>query len=324
MKSGDPISVEERVLAYLDGDLDSAASDRVRALIDSSDEARTIYEAYAPLYQALEEAAPALSAPELDLFGSIAASLDDAEIDPGFTDYDTFYADTYRRLSDELEGEAADAFDKRLTDSPVHAEAFEAVRRGVADLERLGDVYRARMPRIDVVDAVMDAISPAETAPTTIVPFAPRRGWAMSAVAAAAIIAVMVGVQLWMGRDMAEVNPPMAQDAPAVEAPVPAGDPAPVPSVADLNQALSRCHGACEQWPGANAPGGHIERHDGSCGGGGSRRDGRRDCGYDFIAAGCIRSDGGGRGTGRRVAETDGALRPLARPVHGPLRTIRM
>lgn len=238
MRSGKFDTAERTVLAYLDGDLDTAEAEAARLLIETDPDARDLYDSYRKLYDDLHGAAPSTPAIGSGVYPDIIHSIDGAT-EVGFSDYDTFYGDAYRRISGELSEDDAAAFDARLSESPVHQDAYSAITQGVADLEQAGDTYRRRAATIDITDDLMAAIQPVTESNPKIVAFRPRSVW-KQALAVAASIAVVAALYLaYRTTTVEEVAPPIANHEP--EQTVEAVDPelAASPSMDDLQQALS-------------------------------------------------------------------------------------
>ena len=238
MTSGNNDTVERKILAYLDGDLDTAEADSVRRLIDTDSEARAIYQTYRKLYDDLHAAAPPTPAIGSGIYPEIVDAIDGAE-DLGFADYDTFYSDTYRCISDEFRAGEAEDFDSRLADSPVHAEAFEAIKAAVHDLERAGDDYRKHSPKIDITADVMAAIQPAsESVPQNVVHFPTRKLWA-TGIAVAAGLLIAFGLYSVFTVDAPETQPIATNTTLAPEPPQETPIPDDTRSLTEMQEALA-------------------------------------------------------------------------------------
>lgn len=233
MNSPNDDSLQDLLLAYIDGALDAETMDRVGATIDADPMVRSEYAALRSVWNDLEglgDDRRAAIAP-VDLSAGVLAAVQalpgDAAVPDDFLDRDAFAEETLAYWDGELEGAERAAFERRRAASPVHRDEFELLTALSADLDAAGRAATRGLPAIDVSQAVLDAIAgrAAADAPANVVPMRRRPlNWLVAAAAAVAL-----GALLWRAFDPQWTEEPGQQ---VVRAPEPVVLPEAPPSPA--------------------------------------------------------------------------------------------
>lgn len=233
MNSPERDSLQDLLLAYIDGALDAETMSRVGATIQTDPEIRSEFAALRSVCNGLEglgdDRREAIA--PIDLTAAVLTRVrnlpEHAAIPDDFLDRDAFAEETLAYWDGEL-GEAERAnFERRLSESPVHRDEFDLLTELSATLDAVGRAGKGGLPAIDVSQAVLAAVSGREAAeePANVVPLRRRSlGWLAATAAAAAI-----GVLLWQAFDPAMVDAPgpqLAQRPLEAPVPAPASDPA--------------------------------------------------------------------------------------------------